>query len=342
LRYSCIRGFLDNGEPRCIAFGGIAVDEAIGREVLRVVQPAAIEASILAHEERARQRDDVLEALERDRQAASYAADRARRQYDAADPENRLVTAELERRWNEALEHMRGIEMRIQQHRVAVDQSPPDASQDLYQLASRLEAIWTDSSTSARLKKRIARTLIEEVLVDVDSSEGEITLTLHWKGGAHTELRLPRRRRGQCSTHTPRELVDAITVLARISTDDIIAGVLNRNGHLTGRGNRWTRERVASLRSHYKIPTFSPDERQLWINLTDAADYLSISPRTLRLAIDRGEIPADHPFAEGPWVIRRDSLDTKSAENLKRQAHGRSRKPAVLYSEEHLNLFSST
>jgi hypothetical protein len=106
----------------------------------------------------------------------------------------------------------------------------------------------------------------------------------------------------------------------RISTDDIIAGVLNRNGHLTGRGNRWTRERVASLRSHYKIPTFSPEEQQLWINLTDAAAYLSISPRTLRLAIDRGEIPADHPFAEGPWVIRRDSLDTKTAENLKRQA----------------------
>jgi DNA invertase Pin-like site-specific DNA recombinase len=342
LRYSCMRGFLDNGEPRCIAFGGVAVDEAIGREVLRVVQPAAIEASILAHEERARQRDDVLEALERDRQAASYAADRARRQYDAADPENRLVTGELERRWNLALEHVHGIELRIQQHRAAVDQTPADASEDLHQLASQLEAIWTDSTTSARLKKRIARTLIEEVLVDVDSSEGELTLTLHWKGGAHTELRLPRRRRGQCSTHTPRELIEAITVLARISTDDIIAGVLNRNGHLTGRGNRWTRERVASLRSHYKIPIFRPDEQQLWINLTDAAAYLGISPRTLRLAIDRGEIPADHPFAEGPWVIRTDSLDTKTAQNLKRLAHVRSRKPAVLFSEEHLNLFPST
>jgi hypothetical protein len=107
---------LDNGEPRCIAFGGITVDEAISREVLRVVQPAAIEASVLAHEERARQRDDVLEALERDRQAAAYAADRARRQYDAADPENRLVTAELERRWNLALQHLNEIEARIHQH----------------------------------------------------------------------------------------------------------------------------------------------------------------------------------------------------------------------------------
>lgn len=76
--------------------------------------------------------------------------------------------------------------------------------------------IWHDPATSARLKKRIVRTLIEEVMVDVDSSHGELILTLHWKGGAHTEVRLPRRRRGQCSTQTSRELIEAITVLARI------------------------------------------------------------------------------------------------------------------------------
>lgn len=342
LRYSCMRGFLDNGEPRCIAFGGITVDAAIGREVLRVVQPAAIEASMLAHEERARQRDDVLEALERDRQAATYAADRARRQYDAADPENRLVTAELERRWNLALQHLYEIEVRIHQHSAVFDQTPAGADEDLYQLASQLEAIWTDPATSARLKKRIVRTLIEGVLVDVDSSQGELLLTIHWKGDVHTELRLPRRRRGQCSTQTPHELIEAITVLARISTDDIIASVLNRNGHLTGRGNRWTRERVTALRSHNRIPCYKPDEQQPWVNLTDAAAYLDISSRTLRLAIDRGEVPADHPFADGPWVISRASLDTTSAQALKSRAHTRPNKPAVLHSEEHLNLFSST
>jgi DNA invertase Pin-like site-specific DNA recombinase len=117
LRYSCLRGWLDNGEPRCIAFGGISVDEAISREVLRVVQPAAIEASVLASEELGRQRDDILDALHRDLQAARYAAKRTQRQYDASDPENRLVTAELERRWNLALQHVREIEVRIEQHR---------------------------------------------------------------------------------------------------------------------------------------------------------------------------------------------------------------------------------
>jgi DNA invertase Pin-like site-specific DNA recombinase len=342
LRYSCMRGFLDNGEPRCIAFGGVTVDEAIGREVLRVVQPAAIEASMLAQEERIRQQDDVLEALERDRQAAVYAADRARRQYDAADPENRLVTAELERRWNMALQQVHEIEARIQQHGAATDQTPAGTNGDLDRLAAQLEAIWTDPDTSAQLKKRIVRTLIEEVLVDVDSLKGELLLTIHWKGGVHTELRLPRRRRGQCSTQTPHELIEAVAVLARISSDDIIASVLNRNGHLTGRGNRWTRERVTALRSHHRIPCYKPDDPQRWINLTDAAAYLDISSRTLRLAIDRGEIQADHPFADGPWVISRDALESKAAQTLKQRAHLRPRKPAVLVSESHFNLFSTT
>jgi hypothetical protein len=342
LRYSCIRGWLDNGEPRCIAFGGITVDEAIGREVFRVVQPAAIEASVLAHQERARQRDDVVEALERDREAARYAVDRARRQYDAADPENRLVTAELERRWNLALQHLQAIEGRIEQHSAAIDQAPATSGEDLHQLANQLESIWTDPATSARLKKRIVRTLIEEVLVDIDSSQAELILTLHWKGGVHTELRLPRRRRGQCSTQTSRELIDAITVLARIASDDMIASVLNRNGHLTGRGNRWTRERVTALRSHHRIPCHKPAEPQPWINLTDAAALLDISPRTLRLAIDRGEILADHPFADGPWVISRNIVESEDARTLKLRAHTRPRKPAVPHSEQHQILFSTT
>ena len=344
LRYSCVRGWLDNGEPRCIAFGGISVDEAIRREVLRVVQPAAIEASVLASQELGRQQDDILDALHRDVEAARYAAERAQRQYDASDPENRLVTAELERRWNVALQHVREIEERIEQHGAAADASPAASLEELYQLSQQLETIWTDPATSVRLKKRIVRTLIEEVLVDVDSSASELVLTLHWKGGAHTEQRLPRRRRGQCSTQTSRELIEAVGVLARICNDDLIAGILNRNGHLTGRGNRWTRERVTALRSHHRIPCNKRDEQQPqpWMNLTDAAALLDVSPRTLRLAIDRGDISADHPFADGPWVISRDVVEGESAQALKQRVSRGTRRPAVLDSEQDQTLFSTT
>lgn len=87
------------------------MDDTISKQVLAAVQPAAIEAALLASEEQIHQKDDAIAALERDLEAARYAAQRAQRQYDAADPENRLVTGELERRWNQALQRVREIEL---------------------------------------------------------------------------------------------------------------------------------------------------------------------------------------------------------------------------------------
>ena len=263
LRYACHRGWLDQGEARCIAFGGTLVDEAIGQEVQRVVQPAAVEAAMLATEEEARKQDDVLQALRRDLEAARYAAGRAQKQYDAADPENRLVADELERRWNQALQRVQEVELRIEQHVHRYGKAAPTPTREQFEdLASELEAVWSCSETDVRLKKRILRTLIHEMIVDVDADAGEIILTLHWKGGVHTELRLPRRRRGQNSNQTTQEVVGAVRMLARICSDDLIAGVLNRNGLQTGRGNRWTRERVTALRSHHEIPCHSPERRR--------------------------------------------------------------------------------
>jgi DNA invertase Pin-like site-specific DNA recombinase len=317
LRYTCNRGWLDNGEARCIAFGGIPVDEAIGTEVLKAVQPAVVEAAVHASEEESRRQDEVLEALQRDLEAARYAAQRAQRQFDAADPENRLVTEELERRWNQALERVREIEIRIaaQQHGNA--QQAPPSRQEFEDLAANLEAVWNDRGTDVRLKKRIVRTLIEEVIVDVDGAAGEIILIIHWKGGVHTELRLPRRKRGQNNAQTPKALIAAVTVLARICSDDLIAGILNRNGMLTGRGNRWTRERVTALRSHHRIPAFDGDSAaENWMNLTKAAAFLGVSPRTVRLAVERGELHAEHPLPDGPWVFCKQALESESAIQL--------------------------
>src|SRR5262249_56194401 len=102
-RYACHRGSLDNGEPRCIAFGGLRVDDAIESALLQVVAPGAIAAAVAAESEVANRRDQVREAFARDLQAARYAADRAFRQYDAIDPANRLVAAALESPFNHAL-----------------------------------------------------------------------------------------------------------------------------------------------------------------------------------------------------------------------------------------------
>src|SRR5499427_4275171 len=267
VRYCCIRGYLDNGQPKCITFGGTNVDEAVSRQLLRVVGPVAVESAVMASEEEVRQRDDVLDALRRDLEAAQYAAQRAQKQYDRADPDNRLVADELERRWNAALQCVRELKTRIDQH------------------------LHTNKTTRV--------------------SSREVILVIHWKGGVHTELRLPRRRRGHSASHTSKEIVEAVRILAHICSDDMIAGILNRNRLATGRGNRWTRGLVTSLRSKSQIPCYKSENSNEWLTLTKAAQFLGISPITLRTAVERGEITAEHPLTDGPWIFPRTALESE-------------------------------
>lgn len=250
-RYSCARSWLDNGEPRCIAFGGLRDDDAIEEPLLRVVSPGAIAAAAAAEAEASERRDQ---------EAAPYTADRAFRQYDAADPANRLVAGELEARWNRALVAVASVEAKIAGHDLAVPQQAVVPA-SLASLAADLKSVWSAPATDARLKKRIVRTVIHEVVADIDDEAGEIVLVIHWMGGVHIELRLARRRRGRRNS-TDADIIAAVRRLVLIASDDLIAGILNRNGLSIGNGNRWTRERVTSMRSNYRIPVHRPTPRR--------------------------------------------------------------------------------
>ena len=119
--------------------------------------------------------------------------------------------------------------------------------------------------------------------------------------------------------------------LALIARDDVIAGVLNRNGVRTGHGNRFTRERVTALRSHYRIPVFraGAEGAEPWLNLSQAAALVGVAARTLRLAAERGEVDAVHPLADGPWVFSRAALESPAADALRQPASSRTKHPAV-------------
>lgn len=343
VRYACGRAWLDNAASLCISFGGTFVEQAISGEVLRVVQPGALEAAVLASQEEVRQRDEVLEALRRDLEAARYAASRAWKQYDTADPENRLVADELEHRWNQALQRVNELELQIDEHTVANGQESPPTREEFEDVAADLETVWNAPHVDVCLKKRIMRTLIHEIVADVDDEAREVILIIHWKGGVHTELRLPRRRRG-AGGNTSKDIVEAVRVLARTCNDKVIAGALNRNGLRTGRGNRWTRGRVTSLRTWNKIPRCCSEKRESegWLNLTEAANVLGISSRTLRLAVERGDIEAKHPLRDGPWVFKRATLETGAAIQLVDRVRRRNGTPAVPTAGQGTFCFSST
>lgn len=325
LRYSCCRNSLDNAEPRCINFGGELVDEAVNQEVLRVLKPAAIEAALQAGQEQSQQQDQVVRTLELELKAARYAADRAGSQYDATDPKNRLVADELERRWNGALERVAELEARIAKEKSQREVTGLPSSDQLLGLAKELERVWDNPETDVRLKKRIVRTLLQEVMVDVCREEGEIRLVLHWQGDVHTELTVRRRRHGQNGLHTAAPTVEAVQLLSRIGSDEKIAGWLNQHQLRTGKGNFWTKAAVASLRSKRSFAAYSSEGRKAegWMTLNEAAACLGISSTTLRYAAEANEIPSLHPLPRGPWIFKRDDLVTQPAKKLVQRSRRR-------------------
>jgi hypothetical protein len=138
------------------------------------------------------------------------------------------------------------------------------------------------------------------------------------------------------------DVIAAVRQLALIANDDLIAGILNRNGLVTGNGNRWTRERVTSLRSHHRISVYKPadDGIEPWLNLSNAARLLHISPRTLRLAAQAGEIDAIHPLPDGPWIFSRAALSTSSARAITERARQNPKYPTGSHPDQQ-SLFSS-
>jgi hypothetical protein len=340
-RYACHRGRLDTGEPSCIAFGGLRVDDAIAAALLQVIEPGAIAAAVAAEAEATDRQDQVRAALLRDLEAARYAAERAFRQYDAADPVNRLVAGELEARWNTALGRVADVESKIATHDAATPARAQKTPSSFATLAGNLEAIWSAPTADARLKKRIVRTVIQEVVADIDDNAAEVILVVHWMGGIHTEIRVTRRRRGRRNSTSP-DIIAAVRLLVRIANDDLIAGILNRNGLVTGHGNRWTRERVTALRSHHEIPVFrpAPDGNEPWLNLNKAAGLLGIAPKTLRLAAEAGEIEGGHPLPDGPWIFSRSTLSEPAAQRVVHRARQNPNYPTGSHPDQQ-NLFSS-
>lgn len=342
LRYVCCRGNLDTGEHKCISFSGTSLDEAVGREMLRVLEPASLQASREAFLHAQEDQKARLKAIELELQEARYLAERAFRQYDAADPENRLVTSQLESRWNDSLRKVRVLEEQLAEIDEQKQQLPAVPWNRLSPLAGRISEVWDSPHIDVRLKKRLIRTLIEEVVVDVDSPNGWVQAVIHWKGGVHTQLDVQRRRRGQSVEHQHPGITQAIEQLARVCDDAVIAGALNRNGLRTGRGNRWSRERVCSFRTKRSIPKHNParQEQEGWLNLTQAARFLGISTSPLRKAVERSEIPALHPLGDGPWIFRMSDLQTTettlAVEGIQNRRHKRGIHPS-----QSISLFES-
>jgi DNA invertase Pin-like site-specific DNA recombinase len=230
MRYQCINGHINQGIPKCISFGGVRVDRAVSEEILKVVQPVAIDAALRAGEQKVQQQNERIRVLELELEQARYEARLASRRYESVDPDNRLVASELEVRWDATLCRVRDLENKLEQTRRESSAAPAIDKDELLRLAKDLPAIWELPTTDLALKQRITRILIHEIVANVDEQAQEVVLVIHWVGGRHSELRVAKLRTGHHSRCTKAEAVDLVRQMAGNYTDEDIALTLNRIG----------------------------------------------------------------------------------------------------------------
>ncbi len=244
-RYLC-KGDYDAGGKYCVAFGGGTVDRQFSRELLNVLSPLGLRG-VLAALDRMRATDKrQSQALQRQFEQLDYEAARAFEQYNEVDPRNRLVAAELECRWNAKLGEQEKLRESIKQ----LDEQTPALSDEheaqILALGENLPNLWQSENCPAEAKKKIIRTVIEEVIVSLNDDD-ELRFIIHWKGGTHTEFKMPKPKSG-VGRKTSAEDIEVIRRMAARYGDDDIARVLNKLGRRTATGKRWNEQRAATQR----------------------------------------------------------------------------------------------
>ena len=314
-RYLC-KGDFDAGGRYCLGFGGSTVDRRVSEELLRVISPLGIEASLQAVERLSSEGDEKRQSLSEHLRQLEYEARKAFEQYNEVDARNRLVAAELERRWNAKLEEVDELKSTLsemEQDRRSITEQEREI---LLALGRSFPDVWSDERCPSELKKKIVRSVIEEAVVNLDEATQRLRFVIHWKGGTHTEFEMDKPRSG-AGQKTSMDDLELIRRMAVRYGDDEIARVLNKLGRRTGKGKRWNEQRVRTTRRNYSISgqkRSQPDPEIL--TLGRAAQYCSVSQTTIKRLVASGILNKEQVAPWAPWEIRRSDLDSESIRTI--------------------------
>lgn len=319
-RYLC-RGDYESGGKYCLGFGGGPIDRRVADDVLGVVSPLGIEASVEAARLLEGAHDARRALVQKQLEQAEYDARRAFEQYDAVDARNRLVAATLEARWNEKLREVDAIRAEL----AAIDSSAHrlnDAERnELRAMGTAFRDVWSSAHCPPELRKRIVRAVVEEIVVS-EEPRGTLRLIVHWKGGAHTSIEIARPRSAYAMSNAPDD-IEIVRRMAPRYGDGTIAGVLNKLSRRTGKGRRWTSQSVRSARAAHSIDGHARDQaNDDVLTLNAAARFAGVSDTTIRALVAAGVLPCMRAAPMAPFEIRRvdlESAPTKRAiANLRR------------------------
>jgi len=306
--YHCPSSILVEGRGSwCLRVGGGQIDQAVAAALLAALTPAGVKAALTAAEALEQDHDAALGQWRLQLERAKYQAERAERRYRRVEPEHRLVARGLERDWEKAL----GVLAQAEAELTLREQQRPKTlteqeRQQLLALGADLGRVWAAPSTTDRDRKQLIRCLIEEVILDVDRDNDRASVTIRWKGGAITELGVPLPRH-QPTIRTDEDTIELLKRLATHYDDATIAGILNRQGRRSARGERFTQIIVASLRGHRKIPAYTPPaeppDGEL-LPVGKAADQLGVAASTIFRWLQAGFIAGEQDTPGAPWRIR--------------------------------------
>lgn len=334
--YRCDKPNLMMGLPRCMTFGGSRVDAAVARELLRAVESLAIEAAFEAERMHRERQDKQHQILDLELQQARYEASLAERRYAACDPDNRLIAAQLENNWEIALRRVRDLEARQPRENPSTIEVDPGAFANM---ADNLSAAWNAPDVTMRARQQLLRTLIADIVVDVDDSVRDVVLTIHWRGGQHSELRVRKPRTGEHGCATTEDALAVMRSMAGRWSDEHIAASLNRMGLPTGQGKTWTAHRVASVRRVRGIHAFrSAEKGGEWLTMTESAKALGVTNHKIRHLIKTGILPAVQVVPGAPYQIRADDL----ASTAIKTAVARKGRPCRIVDADTLPMFTDT
>jgi len=167
-----------------------------------------------------------------------------------------LIAAQLEKSWETALRRVETCRARLEQVTRALD--PVAAAPDFSGLAADLDAAWNSPNVTMRARQQLLRALVADIIADVDEAASEVFLTIHWRGGQHSQLRVRKPKSGEHGCSTPDEALAVMRSMAARWSDEHIAASLNRMGMRTGQGKTWT----AHVRSRAKGSPVSRDCRR--------------------------------------------------------------------------------
>ncbi len=318
--YHCSGDHLVNGRGTyCLSVGGAQVDDAVATAFVAAITPGGLHAAMLAAGDIEADHDAALAQWRLEVERLRYEAKRAERRYGAVEPENRLVARGLEAEWERCLQALAGAEAELvaRTHRRPRALSAQERA-GIEALGHDLGRVWSAPSTTDRDRKELLRSLLEEVIVQVEREEFRASLSLRWRGGAISELEVSLPRSNPPKIRTEEATVELVRRLALHYPDAVIAGILNRQGRLTATGRRFNASYVGNLRRYWGIARFEasaePPDGEL-VTVTEGAAKLGIATSTLHRWLNDGFIAGEQVTPGAPWRIRfNDDLRSKFVE----------------------------